>query len=146
MTQVSLGTDTPSEIFASVCSFMTKTRLTNHVAGYAGMSSSRTTWLGQPRVSSLRFRSPRASLTETSWAAVWCYDYLLTLDREIQCFWGSKWSFNRVLFIGYRYPALANTGLDYLASLPWSSWQNYWVSAASLSSSSQYPTARSTEV
>lgn len=130
MTQVSLGQDTPSEIFASVFPFITRARcLMANAAGYANMSSSLTTWLGPLRV---RSRTSHTSLTLLMpSAAVWCYDYTLTVDREIRYFWGSKWSFNRVLFIGYRYPALVNTGIDFLANLPWSSWQNYWVSVAS---------------
>ncbi|KZT69912.1 hypothetical protein DAEQUDRAFT_231050 [Daedalea quercina L-15889] len=62
---------------------------------------------------------------DMSWAAntVWCYDYLLTLDREIKFFWNSRWSLNKALFFGYRYPPLLNTILDFLINLPLS-WQN----------------------
>ena len=54
---------------------------------------------------------------------VWCYDYLLTLDREIAYIWRAKSSFNKILFIGYRYPVLINTILVFLTVIPWS-WQN----------------------
>ncbi|KAH9922474.1 uncharacterized protein B0H18DRAFT_1017678 [Fomitopsis serialis] len=67
--------------------------------------------------------SHQASLVKTyvffsndmTWAAttVWCYDYLLTLDKEARYFWYSKWSLNKVLFLGYRYPVLLNTVLNY---------------------------------
>ncbi|EPS98125.1 hypothetical protein FOMPIDRAFT_1086640, partial [Fomitopsis schrenkii] len=54
--------------------------------------------------------------------AIWCYDYVLTLDREIKYFWGEKWSLNRILFLGYRYPGMANTIIVVLTTIPWH-WQ-----------------------
>lgn len=60
--------------------------------------------------------------------AVWCLDYLLTLDREIRYFWFSSWSFNKVLFFGYRYPPLLYIIINIFAIPPWPSWQNYHVS------------------
>ena len=60
--------------------------------------------------------------------AVWCFDYLLTLDREIEYFWCSSWSLNKALFFGYRYPPLLYILINIFAILPWPSWQNYHVS------------------
>lgn len=61
--------------------------------------------------------------------ATWCYDYLLTLDQEVQCFWQVRWSLNRALFLGYRYPGLVNTALVLLTTLTFL-WQNVVVSTS----------------
>ena len=59
---------------------------------------------------------------------MWCFDYLLTLDREIRYFWCSSWSLNKALFFGYRYPPLLYILINILAIPPWPSWQDYHVS------------------
>ncbi|KAH9926789.1 uncharacterized protein B0H18DRAFT_1005588 [Fomitopsis serialis] len=53
--------------------------------------------------------------------ALYVYDYLLTLDREVRYFWGAQPSFYTILFYFYRYPALANTVLEVLSRIdaPW---------------------------
>ena len=63
---------------------------------------------------------------------MWCFDYLLTFDREIQYFWRSSWSLNKVLFFGYRYPPLLYILINIFAIPPWPSWQNYHVSQSEL--------------
>ncbi|KAI0729823.1 hypothetical protein C8Q72DRAFT_289735 [Fomitopsis betulina] len=90
MTQVSLGHNTASEVFAEI-------------QAYVFLSN------------------------DMTWAAttVWCFDYLLTLDREIQYFWYSSWSLNKFLFLGYRYPPLLYILINIFAIPPWPSWQGY---------------------
>ncbi|KAH9938350.1 uncharacterized protein B0H18DRAFT_966783 [Fomitopsis serialis] len=53
--------------------------------------------------------------------ALYVYDYLLTLDREVRYIWGVRPSFGTILFYFYRYPALANTVLEVLTRIdaPW---------------------------
>ncbi|KAI0725499.1 hypothetical protein C8Q72DRAFT_888610 [Fomitopsis betulina] len=53
--------------------------------------------------------------------ALYVYDYLLTLDREIKYFWKAKQSFGTILFYFYRYPALVNVLFEVLSRMraPW---------------------------
>ncbi|EPS94795.1 hypothetical protein FOMPIDRAFT_58748, partial [Fomitopsis schrenkii] len=76
--------------------------------------------------------------------ALYVYDYLLTLDREIKYFWKSKQSFGTILFYFYRYPALANTVLEVLSRMR-ASWQTAGVSHTS-SSTLRFYSIYSTEV
>ncbi|EPT00584.1 hypothetical protein FOMPIDRAFT_1162948 [Fomitopsis schrenkii] len=53
--------------------------------------------------------------------AIWCYDYVLVLDREIENVWYTDWSFNKALYFGYRYPGLLNAFIVFFTvpTLPW---------------------------
>ncbi|KAI0729812.1 hypothetical protein C8Q72DRAFT_288967 [Fomitopsis betulina] len=64
---------------------------------------------------------------DMTWAAttVWCFDYLLTIDKEIQYFWRSSWSLSKFLFLGYCYPPLLYILINIFATVPWPSWQGY---------------------
>ncbi|PCH40204.1 hypothetical protein WOLCODRAFT_68561, partial [Wolfiporia cocos MD-104 SS10] len=55
--------------------------------------------------------------------AVSCYDYLLTLDREIKFIWKADLSFATFLFYSYRYPILLNAVLEILGRVTWG-WQS----------------------
>ncbi|KZT65323.1 hypothetical protein DAEQUDRAFT_759451 [Daedalea quercina L-15889] len=70
-------------------------------------------------VSDIKLSEVRAYVffsNDMAWAAT---------DKEIEYFWCTRWSLNRVLFVGYRYPALLNMVLEFLTNLTLS-WQNYW--------------------
>ncbi|PCH40202.1 hypothetical protein WOLCODRAFT_68308, partial [Wolfiporia cocos MD-104 SS10] len=63
------------------------------------------------------------SLLNRPLSAVSCYDYLLTLDREIKFIWKVGLSFTTIFFYSYRYPILLNAILEILGRVMWS-WQN----------------------
>ncbi|PCH40194.1 hypothetical protein WOLCODRAFT_67179, partial [Wolfiporia cocos MD-104 SS10] len=63
--------------------------------------------------------------------ALSCYDYLLTLDREIKFIWKADLSFATVLFYSSRYPIVFNAILEILIRVAWD-WQNVEVPFASL--------------
>ncbi|PCH39346.1 hypothetical protein WOLCODRAFT_129172 [Wolfiporia cocos MD-104 SS10] len=52
-----------------------------------------------------------------------CYDYFLTLDREIKFIWKADLSFATLLFYSCRYPILLNALLEVLGRVTWG-WQN----------------------
>ncbi|KAF9812167.1 hypothetical protein IEO21_06343 [Rhodonia placenta] len=56
--------------------------------------------------------------------ALCCYDYALTLDREVAYMWRSKQSFATLLFYTCRYSAILNTALELLTRMAWPSWQS----------------------
>ncbi|EED85643.1 predicted protein [Postia placenta Mad-698-R] len=56
--------------------------------------------------------------------ALCCYDYALTLDREVKYMWRSKQSFATLLFYTCRYSAILNTALELLTRMAWPSWQS----------------------
>lgn len=53
---------------------------------------------------------------------IWCYDYVLVLDREIENVWYAAWSLNKALYFGYRYPGLVSAVIVCLTT-PALSWQ-----------------------
>ncbi|PCH39343.1 hypothetical protein WOLCODRAFT_85389, partial [Wolfiporia cocos MD-104 SS10] len=55
--------------------------------------------------------------------AMGCYDYFLTLDREIKFIWKADLSFATLLFYLCRYPILSNALLEVLGRVTWG-WQN----------------------
>ncbi|KAI0729799.1 hypothetical protein C8Q72DRAFT_826435 [Fomitopsis betulina] len=61
---------------------------------------------------------------DMTWAAtvIWCYDYVLVLDREIENVWYAAWSLNKALYFGYRYPGLVSAVIVCLTT-PALSWQ-----------------------
>ncbi|EPT00579.1 hypothetical protein FOMPIDRAFT_1122418, partial [Fomitopsis schrenkii] len=52
-----------------------------------------------------------------------CYDYCLTLGREVELVWSGKLSLASVLFYALRYSALLDTVLVMLGYLSWPAWQ-----------------------
>ncbi|KZT04437.1 uncharacterized protein LAESUDRAFT_727911 [Laetiporus sulphureus 93-53] len=59
--------------------------------------------------------------------ALCCYDYVLTLDREIKFIWKTELSFATSLYYAFRYSALFNTIMVLLTRIAWPSWQSNWV-------------------
>jgi len=57
--------------------------------------------------------------------ALYCYDYFLTLDREVKYVWQARRSFANILFYSYRYSAFLNTALELLTRIAWP-WQSTW--------------------
>ncbi|TFY58320.1 hypothetical protein EVJ58_g6490 [Rhodofomes roseus] len=53
-----------------------------------------------------------------------CYDWCLTLGREIDLIWKSEQSLVTILFYGLRYPAVLNTVIELLSRITWRSWQS----------------------
>ncbi|KAI0729807.1 hypothetical protein C8Q72DRAFT_777325 [Fomitopsis betulina] len=56
-------------------------------------------------------------------SALCCYDYCLTLGREVDLIWRGRLSLASVLFYVLRYSALLDTVLVMLGYLSWPSWQ-----------------------
>ncbi|KZT07009.1 uncharacterized protein LAESUDRAFT_652332, partial [Laetiporus sulphureus 93-53] len=57
-----------------------------------------------------------------------CYDYILTLDREIKFIWKADLSLATSLYYASRYAALSNTIIVLLTRIAWTSWQTIYVS------------------
>ena len=72
-------------------------------------------------------KSYTGTISDIVRTALYVYDYLLTLDREIKYFWKAQQSFGTILFYFYRYPALANTIFEVLSRMS-ASWQTARVS------------------
>ncbi|KAI0729821.1 hypothetical protein C8Q72DRAFT_883918 [Fomitopsis betulina] len=53
-----------------------------------------------------------------------CYDWFLTLDREVESIWKTEQSLVTILFYGIRYPAILNTVIELLTRISWPSWQS----------------------
>ncbi|KZT07031.1 uncharacterized protein LAESUDRAFT_725365 [Laetiporus sulphureus 93-53] len=53
-----------------------------------------------------------------------CYDYILTLDREIKYIWKADLSLATSLYYAFRYAALFNTIMVLLTRIAWPSWQS----------------------
>lgn len=60
--------------------------------------------------------------------ALCCYDWFLTLDREVESIWKTEQSLVTILFYGIRYPAILNTVIELLTRISWPSWQSNFVS------------------